>query len=57
MQCIDILDKAEALVNGYRAEDYGDVYINHKRIAYLCCVILEKEISVSQVYQCMIALK
>jgi hypothetical protein len=57
MQRSDILDKAKELVNGDRAKDYGDAYINHKRIADLWSVILEKEISVSQVYQCMIALK
>ena len=51
MQRSEILDKAKELVNGDRAKDYGDAYLNHKRIADLWSVILEKEISVSQVYQ------
>ena len=29
----EILNKAEQLVNGQRAEDYGDAYENHFRIA------------------------
>ena len=41
-----ILDKAKELINGHRAKSYGDAYINHKRIAELWSVILEKEISV-----------
>ena len=57
MQRSDILNKAKELVCGDRAKDYGDAYLNHKRIADLWSVILEKEISVSQVYQCMIAVK
>tara|TARA_R100001369_G_scaffold80185_1_gene110424 strand:- start:4168 stop:4440 length:273 start_codon:yes stop_codon:yes gene_type:complete len=57
MQRSEILDKAKELVNGDRAKEYGDAYVNHKRIADLWSVILEKEISVPQVYQCMIALK
>ena len=50
MQRDEILDKAKELVNGDRAKDYGDAYLNHKRIADLWSVVLEKEISVSQVY-------
>jgi hypothetical protein len=57
MQRNEILDKAKELINGHRAKSYGDAYINHKRIAELWSVILEKEISVPQVYQCMIAVK
>lgn len=29
----DILDTAKSLVNGPRAEDYGDALLNHQRIA------------------------
>ena len=31
-----ILDKAKVSVSGERANDYGDAYLNHKRIADLC---------------------
>ena len=57
MQRDEILDKAKELVNGDRAKDYGDAYLNHKRIADLWSVVLEKEISVSQVYLCMMMVK
>ena len=33
MQRDEILQQAEQLVNGKRAEDYGDAYENHCRIA------------------------
>tara|TARA_R110002167_G_scaffold38441_1_gene119755 strand:- start:1759 stop:2088 length:330 start_codon:yes stop_codon:yes gene_type:complete len=29
----DVLREAEKLINGPRAKDYGDAYLNHKRIA------------------------
>ncbi len=29
----EILDTAKALINGDRAKDYGDAYLNHQRIA------------------------
>lgn len=53
----EILDIAKELINGARSEDYGDAYENHERIAKMWSVILGREVSVSQVYQCMIALK
>jgi len=53
----EILQKAESLVNGPRAKDYGIAYENHDRIAKIWSVILDKEITVSQVYQCMVAVK
>lgn len=53
----EILSKAESLVNGPRAKAYGDAYENHERIAKIWAVILDKDISVSQVYQCMVAVK
>ena len=52
-----ILDKAKTLISGERAKDYGDAYLNHKRIAELWSPILDKDITVKQVYACMIAVK
>ena len=52
-----ILDKAEKMINGPRAKDYGDPHENHQRIAMLWSVLLNKEVTVEQVYQCMIAVK
>ncbi len=52
-----ILDKAEKMINGPRAKDYGDAPENHQRIAMLWSVLLNKEVTVEQVYQCMIAVK
>ena len=45
----EILQKAESLVNGPRAKDYGDAYENHERIAKMWSVLLDKDISVSQI--------
>lgn len=53
----EILQEAEKLINGNRAKDYGDAYINHKRIADIWSVILDKEVTVRQVILCMIAVK
>ena len=52
-----ILDKAKTVISGERAKDYGDAYLNHKRIAELWSPILDKDITVEQVYACMIAVK
>ena len=52
-----ILDKAKTLISGERAKDYGDAYLNHKRIAELWSPILDKDITVEQMYACMIAVK
>ena len=52
-----ILDKAKTLISGERAKDYGDAYLNHKRIAELWSPILDKDITVEQVNACMIAVK
>ena len=57
MNRAEILKKAEDLVNGPRAKDYGDAYQNHERIAKMWSILLEKEVTVAQVYQCMIAVK
>ena len=53
----EILEEAERLVNNNRAKDYGDAYINHKRIADIWSVIFGKEVTVRQVILCMIAVK
>ena len=37
-----ILNKAKVLISGERAIDYGDAYVNHKRIAELWTTILGK---------------
>ena len=52
-----LLDEAKNLVNGSRAKDYGDAYENHERVAQLWSTILGQDVSVSQVYQCLMALK
>jgi len=57
MKRAEILSKAESLVNGPRAQAYGEAQENHERIAEMWSVILNKDVSVSQVYQCMIAVK
>tara|TARA_R110000744_G_scaffold38327_1_gene87800 strand:+ start:576 stop:863 length:288 start_codon:yes stop_codon:yes gene_type:complete len=51
------LVKASALITGERASEYGDAYENHERIAKIWSVLLTKDITVEQVYQCMIAVK
>ena len=53
----NIFKKAKELVNGDRAKSYGNAHENHKRIADMWSVLLNKQITVSQVYQCMIAVK
>ena len=57
MQRSKALKKAEQLITGDRAKDYGYAYQNHLRIAKMWSVILQKQITVEQVYQCMIAVK
>ena len=57
MKRAEILQKAEQMINGPRARDYGDAYNNHERIAKMWTVLLDKELTVPQVYQCMIAVK
>ena len=45
----DILEKAEKMINGPRAKDYGDAHENHERIAKMWSVLLEREVTVEQV--------
>ena len=47
----EILDKAEKMINGPRAKDYGDAHENHERIAKMWSVLLEREVTVAQVYR------
>ena len=53
----EILQEAETLINGDRAKDYGDAYVNHKRIADMWSVVFGKDVTVRQVILCMIAMK
>ena len=53
----EILNKAESLVNGPRAKEYGDAYENHEHIAKMWSVLLNTEVTAHQVYQCMVAVK
>ena len=53
----EVLRKAESLVNGPRAKEYGDAHENHARIAQMWSVLLDKPITIQQVYQCMVAVK
>ena len=53
----EILQKAEGYINGPRAKDYGDAHVNHMRVARLWSVILGQDITVDQVYLCLVQLK
>lgn len=53
----EVLDRAETLINGDRAKEYGSAWENHLRIAAHWSVIFGSPVSVEQVYQCMIAVK
>ena len=53
----DILKEAKDLISGARAKNYGDAHVNHDRIAKMWSVLLNKDITVSEVYMCMVAVK
>jgi hypothetical protein len=53
----EVLRKTETLVNGPRAKEYGDAHENHARIAQMWSVLLDKPVTIQQVYQCMVAVK
>lgn len=53
----DFLNKAEELINGPRAKEYGPAKFNHERIATIWGVILGRCITPEQVVACMIGLK
>ena len=54
---MSILEEAQAKVAGDRQDAYGSPAENLDRIAKIWSVLLQKEISISQVCQCMVALK
>jgi|TARA_B100001057_G_scaffold179995_1_gene180689 hypothetical protein len=53
----DFLNKAEELINGPRAKEYGPAKFNHERIATIWSVVLGRCITPEQVVACMIGLK
>jgi len=57
----DFLNKAEELINGPRAEEYGPAKYNHERIASIWNVILDRklaeDIKAEDVVACMIGVK
>lgn len=53
----ETLKKAEELVYGDRAKEYGPPSENFARIAKMWGVILKKEVSTAEVAMCLIALK
>ena len=53
----EILEEAHRLTHGERDKNYGTPFENHLRIAKMWSVILEKEITPSQVALCMAAVK
>lgn len=52
-----VLEEASRLVNGPRREEYGHPSVNFTRVAKSWSAILDKEITPTQVSQCMIGLK
>ena len=57
MKRSEFLLKAETYINGKRAEDYGDVKVNHQQIADIWSVILGTKVTTDQVLKCMIGVK
>ena len=53
----EILRQAETLINGDRAQDYGDAKENFQDIGDLWSVFLKTEINAEQVAVCMILMK
>jgi|TARA_R110001583_G_scaffold20056_3_gene77814 hypothetical protein len=53
----ELLEQAAQLISKERAKIYGDAQLNHERIAKFWSIILEKNITVEEVYHCMIAVK
>ncbi len=51
------LEKAEELINGPRAKEYGPAKFNHERIATIWSVVLGRPVTAEQVVACMIGLK
>ena len=53
----DFLNKAEELIIGPRAKEYGPAKFNHERIATIWSVVLGRCVTPEQVVACMIGLK
>ena len=53
----NVLTQADKLVNGARADEYGDAKQNFEDIAKLWSVLLGTEVTAQQVALCMIAVK
>lgn len=51
------LTEAETLINGDRANDYGEAKMNHQRIADIWSIVLDVEVTPEQVVACMIGVK
>lgn len=51
------LTEAETLINGDRANDYGEAKMNHQRIADIWSIVLDIEVTPEQVVACMIGVK
>jgi hypothetical protein len=54
---MNILEEANKIIYGDRAEAYGPVTPSFKRVAKMWSAILDTEVTASQVGLCMIALK
>ena len=52
-----LLKQAHTLLNGERHDDYGEALDNHKRIATIWSVILNRTISPEEVAACMMGVK
>ena len=52
-----ILKDADGKISRDRAEEYGDAWETHERAASMSSAILGQDVTVAQVYQCIIALK
>ena len=57
MNRVKVLNQAEELINGQRAQDYGDAKENFSRVAAMWGAILDQDIKPEQVALCMTALK
>ena len=57
MNRVDVLNQAEQLINGPRAQDYGDARENFGRVAQVWSALLDQHIEPEQVALCMAALK
>ena len=57
MNRVDVLNQAEQLINGPRAQDYGDARENFGRVAQVWSALLDQHIKPEQVALCMTALK